>query len=125
MGALKHNYLKMFAVLFFLMLFVLGIGSTVGMGSCILRVIRDQFGLRSPPIWKLASGLAVLGFTVSIVYMTPGGQFILNLVDFYGVSFTALILAIGELVAVAWIYGRFLYPTWDKLLFEVLFVSLF
>jgi len=60
----------MFAVLFFLMLFVLGIGSTVGMGSCILRVIRDQFGSRSPPIWKLASGLAVLGFSVSIVYMT-------------------------------------------------------
>nr|NP_611364.2 Lithium-inducible SLC6 transporter, isoform D [Drosophila melanogaster]AAF57648.3 Lithium-inducible SLC6 transporter, isoform D [Drosophila melanogaster] len=102
----KFEYVpQMFAVLFFLMLFVLGIGSTVGMGSCILRVIRDQFGLRSPPIWKLASGLTVLGFSVSIVYMTPGGQFILNLVDFYGVSFTALILAIGELVAVAWIYG--------------------
>ncbi|XP_033153884.1 sodium-dependent nutrient amino acid transporter 1 isoform X1 [Drosophila mauritiana] len=102
----KFEYVpQMFAVLFFLMLFVLGIGSTVGMGSCILRVIRDQFGLRSPPIWKLASGLAVLGFSVSISYMTPGGQFILNLVDFYGVSFTALILAIGELVAVAWIYG--------------------
>ncbi|EDV55125.2 sodium-dependent nutrient amino acid transporter 1 isoform X1 [Drosophila erecta] len=102
----KFEYVpQMFAVLFFLMLFVLGIGSTVGMGSCILRVIRDQFGLRSASIWKLASGLAVLGFSVSIVYMTPGGQFILNLVDFYGVSFTALILAIGELVAVAWIYG--------------------
>ncbi|XP_017040871.1 sodium-dependent nutrient amino acid transporter 1 isoform X1 [Drosophila ficusphila] len=102
----KFEYVpQMFAVLFFLMLFVLGIGSTVGMGSCILRVIRDQFGPRSPPIWKLASGLTVLGFSVSIVYMTPGGQFILNLVDFYGVSFTALILAIGELVAVAWIYG--------------------
>ncbi|XP_017077177.1 sodium-dependent nutrient amino acid transporter 1 isoform X1 [Drosophila eugracilis] len=102
----KFEYVpQMFAVLFFLMLFVLGIGSTVGMGSCILRVIRDQFGQRSPPIWKLASGLAILGFSVSIVYMTPGGQFILNLVDFYGVSFTALILAIGELVAVAWIYG--------------------
>lgn len=88
------------------MLFVLGIGSTVGMGSCILRVIRDQLRSRSPPMWMLASGLAVLGFGVSIVYMTPGGQFILNLVDFYGVSFTALILAIGELVAVAWIYGE-------------------
>ncbi|XP_016991490.1 sodium-dependent nutrient amino acid transporter 1 isoform X1 [Drosophila rhopaloa] len=102
----KFEYVpQMFAVLFFLMLFVLGIGSTVGMGSCILRVVRDQFGPRSPPIWKLATGLAVIGFAVSIVYMTPGGQFILNLVDFYGVSFTALILAIGELVAVAWIYG--------------------
>ncbi|XP_020801234.1 sodium-dependent nutrient amino acid transporter 1 isoform X1 [Drosophila serrata] len=103
----KFEYVpQMFAVLFFLMLFVLGIGSTVGMGSCILRAIRDHLGSsRSPPIWMLASGLAVLGFGVSIVYMTPGGQFILNLVDFYGVSFTALILAIGELIAVAWIYG--------------------
>lgn len=87
------------------MLFVLGIGSTVGMGSCILRVIRDQFGRRAGPSWALAGGLATLGFGVSIVYMTPGGQFILNLVDFYGVSFTALILAIGELLAVSWFYG--------------------
>ncbi|XP_022222378.1 sodium-dependent nutrient amino acid transporter 1 isoform X1 [Drosophila obscura] len=96
---------QMFAVLFFLMLFVLGIGSTVGMGTCILRVFRDQFGPRSTPTWVLSSCLTIVGLGVSIVYMTPGGQFILNLVDFYGVSFTALILAIGELVAVAWIYG--------------------
>ncbi|XP_054740384.1 sodium-dependent nutrient amino acid transporter 1 isoform X1 [Anastrepha obliqua] len=92
-----------FAVLFFLMLFVLGIGSTVGMGSCIVRVIRDRW-LRAPN-WALALSLAVMGFGVSIVYMTPGGQFVLNLVDFYGVSFTALILAIGELLAVGWVYG--------------------
>ncbi|XP_033250839.1 sodium-dependent nutrient amino acid transporter 1-like isoform X2 [Drosophila miranda] len=96
---------QMFAVLFFLMLFVLGIGSTVGMGTCILRVVRDHFGPRTTPTWALASCLTVVGFGVSIVYMTPGGQFILNLVDFYVVSFTALILAIGELVAVAWVYG--------------------
>ncbi|ALC42068.1 List [Drosophila busckii] len=102
----KFEYVpQMFAVLFFLMLFVLGIGSTVGMGSCILRVIRDQFGQRAGPSWALAGGLALLGFAISIVYMTPGGQFMLNLVDFYGVSFTALILAIGELLAVAWLYG--------------------
>nr|XP_032292681.1 sodium-dependent nutrient amino acid transporter 1 isoform X1 [Drosophila virilis] len=102
----KFEYVpQMFAVLFFLMLFVLGIGSTVGMGSCILRVIRDQFGKRAGPSWALAGALAALGFGVSIVYVTPGGQFIVNLIDFYGVSFTALILAIGELLAVAWFYG--------------------
>ncbi|XP_065366659.1 sodium-dependent nutrient amino acid transporter 1 [Calliphora vicina] len=92
-----------FAVLFFLMLFVLGIGSTVGMGSCIIRVLRDQFVNSSN--WPLALGLTVVGFAISIVYMCPGGQFILNLVDFYGVSFTALILAIAELLAVSWVYG--------------------
>jgi len=37
--------------------------------------------------------------------MTPGGQFILNLVDFYGCTFIALVLAIAELLAVGWIYG--------------------
>ncbi|XP_055907544.1 sodium-dependent nutrient amino acid transporter 1 [Eupeodes corollae] len=92
-----------FAVLFFLMLFVLGIGSTVGMGSCIIRVIRDQFC--SLPNWPVALALAVVGFCISIVYTTPGGQFILNLVDFYGVSLPALFLAIGELLAVGWVYG--------------------
>lgn len=86
------------------MLFVLGIGSTVGMGSCIIRVIRDQFA--NVPNWPLALALAVIGFLLSIVYMCPGGQFILNLVDFYGVSFTALILAIGELLAIGWVYGN-------------------
>lgn len=87
------------------MLFVLGIGSTVGMGSCILRVIQDQFGVNQVSSSILALGLTIIGFGISIVYTTPGGQFVLNLVDFYGVSFTALILAIGELFAVAWIYG--------------------
>lgn len=86
------------------MLFVLGIGSTVGMGSCIIRVIKDRFVNTSN--WSLALGLSVVGFSISIVYMCPGGQFILNLVDFYGVSFTALILAIGELLAVGWVYGE-------------------
>lgn len=30
----------------------------------------------------------------------------LNLVDFYGVSFIVFILAIGEVVAICWIYGE-------------------
>lgn len=86
-----------------MMLFVLGIGSTVGMGSCIIRSIRDQFqSLSNLPV---ALCLAVVGFCISIIYTTPGGQFILNLVDFYGASLPALVLAIGELVAVGWVYG--------------------
>ncbi|XP_055383393.1 sodium-dependent nutrient amino acid transporter 1 [Condylostylus longicornis] len=100
----KFEFLpQVFGVLFFLMLFVLGIGSTVGMASCIIKVIRDQY----PNIKQgyLAASISIIGFTIGLVYMTPGGQFILALVDFYGASFVALILAIGELIAVAWIYG--------------------
>lgn len=41
----------------------------------------------------------------SIPYTQQGGQFILNLVDFYGTSFIVFILSIGSVIAVSWIYG--------------------
>lgn len=50
-------------------------------------------------------GIAVTGVTVGSVYTTPGGQFLINFLDFYGASFVALILAIVELLTVGWIYG--------------------
>lgn len=85
------------------MLLVLGIGSNIGMASCVITVIKDQFNFL--PHWVLATGISVTGFLLGIVYMTPGGQFILNLIDFFGASFIALVLAIAELIAVGWIYG--------------------
>jgi solute carrier family 6 (neurotransmitter transporter, glycine) member 5/9 len=38
-----------------------------------------------------------------------GGQYVLNLVDFFGAGFIAFVLAIGELAAISWIYGDFFY----------------
>ncbi|KAM7343169.1 sodium-dependent nutrient amino acid transporter 1 [Cochliomyia hominivorax] len=100
----KFKFLpQVFALLFFLMLLVLGMGSNIGMASCVITVIKDRFN--HLPHWFLSSAMAVVGFLCGIVYMTPGGQFVLNLVDFFGCSFIALFLAIAELVAVGWIYG--------------------
>uniref|UniRef100_A0A1B0G9S9 Transporter n=1 Tax=Glossina morsitans morsitans TaxID=37546 RepID=A0A1B0G9S9_GLOMM len=100
----KFKYLpQVFAVLFFLMLLVLGIGSNIGMASCVITVIKDRF--QYLPHWLLASGMGVVGFIVGLVYTTPGGQYILNLIDYFGCSFIALFLAIAQLVAVSWLYG--------------------
>lgn len=94
---------QLFSVLFFLMLFVLGIGSNVGMASCLSTVIKDQFvNLKN---WVIVVGIALVGYFLGLLYITPGGQFILNLLDFYGATFVALVLAIFELVAIGWIYG--------------------
>ncbi|KAH8270760.1 hypothetical protein KR018_000208 [Drosophila ironensis] len=94
---------QLFSVLFFLMLFVLGIGSNVGMASCLSTVIKDQFvNLKN---WIIVVGIAVVGYLLGLLYITPGGQFVLNLLDFYGATFVALVLAIFELVTIAWIYG--------------------
>lgn len=37
-----------------------------------------------------------------------GGQYILTLVDFYGVNFTVFILGTIEVIGIAWIYGEFI-----------------
>lgn len=94
---------QVFSVLFFLMLFVLGIGSNIAMTSCVMTVIRDQF----PKVksWQAATAMGVIGVSLGMVYITPGGQFILNLVDFFGASLIAFVLAIAELVTIGWIYG--------------------
>lgn len=41
-----------------------------------------------------------MGFGVGIVYVTPGGQAILSLVDFFGGGFIIFVIAIIEVIAV-------------------------
>lgn len=100
----KFDYIpQFFAIVFFLMLFFFCVGSNMGMASCILTVIRDRY----PKImcWKIVLAIVVLGIMIGIFYTTPNGQYLINLLDFYGASFVALILAIIELITVSWIYG--------------------
>ncbi|XP_036330329.1 sodium-dependent nutrient amino acid transporter 1 isoform X2 [Rhagoletis pomonella] len=94
---------QIFSVLFFLMLFILGIGSNIAMTSCTVTAIRDSF----PHIkqWHCALAISIISFFIGLAYVTPGGQFILTLVDFYGASMIALILGILELYVLGWIYG--------------------
>lgn len=94
---------QFFSVVFFFMLFLFCVGSNMGMASCIMTVIRDRY----PHVkcWKIVIAIVVFGIVIGSFYTTPGGQFIINLLDFYGASFVALILAIIELVTVSWVYG--------------------
>lgn len=94
---------QLFAVLFFLMLFVLGIGTTVAFSGVIISILKDQF----PQVkdWKVAAGVSLAGFLIGVVYCTPGGQYILNLVDYFGGTFIIVFLASFEVIAIAWVYG--------------------
>ncbi|XP_076756202.1 sodium-dependent nutrient amino acid transporter 1 isoform X2 [Xylocopa sonorina] len=100
----KFNVLpQLFAVLFFVMMFVLGVGSIVGMVSGIISSLKEK--LPNVEIWKIVVTVCLMGFAVSIIYVTPGGQFILALVDYYGTSFVVFILAFFEITALTWVYG--------------------
>ncbi|XP_011705286.1 PREDICTED: sodium-dependent nutrient amino acid transporter 1-like isoform X3 [Wasmannia auropunctata] len=100
----KFNFLpQLFAILFFFMMFVLGVGSAVGMTTGIITVINEQFPKLKT--WQIVVPTCLLGFSIGTVYVTPGGQFILTLVDYYGTSFVVFILASFEMTGVIWFYG--------------------
>ncbi|XP_055596968.1 sodium-dependent nutrient amino acid transporter 1-like isoform X2 [Uranotaenia lowii] len=94
---------QFFAVAFFLMLFVLGIGSNVGMATTIMTLVRDRFPHLKPAL--VAFVIAIFGYGIGIIYTTPGGLYLMDFLDFYGASFVALILAVFEMISFAWIYG--------------------
>ncbi|XP_077294962.1 sodium-dependent nutrient amino acid transporter 1-like [Arctopsyche grandis] len=92
-----------FGMLFFSMMFVLSVGSISPMISCSVTVIKDKFP--SVKRWQAVTGVTICGFLASLLYITPGGMFILNLVDEHGCKFVVYILGLGQIIGVAWIYG--------------------
>ncbi|KAG6462739.1 hypothetical protein O3G_MSEX013438 [Manduca sexta] len=94
---------QLFAVLFFLMMAVLGVGSGVALLSTLNTILLDTFP-RVPTIY-ISSATCTVGFLVGLIYVTPGGQYILELVDYYGGTFMRLFAAITETIGVFWIYG--------------------
>ncbi|XP_014476459.1 PREDICTED: sodium-dependent nutrient amino acid transporter 1-like [Dinoponera quadriceps] len=94
---------QFFSVVFFVMIFVLGIGSEVGLTSAIIAIVRDQFpGVK---YWHVAVATCVGEFLIGLIYVTPGGQFMVTFVDYYVTSFIAFLPAAFEMIAVAWSYG--------------------
>ncbi|XP_011876475.1 PREDICTED: sodium-dependent nutrient amino acid transporter 1-like [Vollenhovia emeryi] len=94
---------QFFGVVFFAMLFVLGIGSEAGLASAIISIVHDQF----PKVkhWHVAVGTCLCEFLIGLIYVTPGGQFMVTFVDYYVTSFIAFLPAAFEMIAVAWAYG--------------------
>lgn len=69
-------FLQLFAILFFFMLFVLGVGSLVGLQAVAFTVILDNFP--SLPTWKVTLGTAVIGVLIGLVYLTPVGIYLIT-----------------------------------------------
>ncbi|XP_011193334.1 sodium-dependent nutrient amino acid transporter 1 [Zeugodacus cucurbitae] len=94
---------QLFSVLFFFMLFVLGIGTLAALQSALITIICDQFKLKR--FWLASLILTLIEFGISILYVTPGGQWILNLVDYFAGTYIVFSLAVFEILGITWFYG--------------------
>lgn len=94
---------QLLSVLFFSMLLTLGIGSSVAWQSATVSVICDQF----PKLNKflVTTVMCISGFLLALIYVCPGGQYMLRLVDNFGGNVNIYILATLECIGIAWGYG--------------------
>ena len=60
---------QLFAVLFFLMLFTLGVGSATALTGCIITVVCGNFPHWAR--WKVSAGICIAGFLIGLIYVTP------------------------------------------------------
>ncbi|XP_077977388.1 sodium- and chloride-dependent glycine transporter 1-like [Glandiceps talaboti] len=94
------------SLLFFFMLFLLGLDSQFGMVEGVASAIIDSFPkyLLKRRTWFIL-GLCIFEFFVGLFFVTQGGVYILTVVDWYAGSISLLLVSFCECLVIAWIYG--------------------
>lgn len=96
---------QLWSVLFFFMLFTLGLDSEFAFLETALTAVYDTFP-RSRSYKLLLTGLLCLScFLLGIPLCSNMGQYIFYLLDTFGGGIGVLLIAIFELIALHWIYG--------------------
>jgi len=93
------------SVIFFLMLFLLGLDSEFALFETVLVAIYDTFpSLRKQKV-GVTSAMCFICFLLGLPCITQSGQYVLDLMDTYGASISVMVIAVAEMIAVMWGYG--------------------
>ncbi|CAH0723408.1 unnamed protein product, partial [Brenthis ino] len=94
---------QLFSVLFFLMMVVLGLGTVVALVTAVNTILLDSF----PNVKTIYMSVitCTLGFGAGLIYVTPSGQYIFELTDYFGGTFLILFCGIFEIVGIFGLYG--------------------
>lgn len=92
--------------IFFLMLLALGLGTEFATLEGVATSLRDAAPYDwMKKRWLLAGALCLFSFTVGIVFTFNSGAYWVELFDFFSGTFALMIVALLEIVAVAYKYG--------------------
>jgi len=93
------------SVIFFIMLFLLGLDSEFALFETVVSSLYDVFPSLLAHKGTVTSVLCLFSFLLGIPCVTQGGQYVLNLMDTYGASLSVLAIAVAEVTAIMWGYG--------------------
>ncbi|XP_044016724.1 sodium-dependent nutrient amino acid transporter 1-like isoform X2 [Aphidius gifuensis] len=94
---------QLFSVLFFIMMFVLALGTAMSLCGSIFLICCDYF--TNTKTWIITLIITLTGFCLSHIYITPSGQWFVSLVDYYGGTLVAIVVGVLEIISIFWIYG--------------------
>ncbi|XP_045492639.1 sodium- and chloride-dependent glycine transporter 1-like isoform X2 [Colias croceus] len=95
----------LWSILFFFMLLTLGLDSQFALMETVTTAILDRFpNFRERKVWVVLT-VAVFGYLGGLIFTTNSGMYWLQLMDKYAANWSVLIIAIGECILIAWIYG--------------------
>ncbi|XP_017115970.1 sodium- and chloride-dependent glycine transporter 1 [Drosophila elegans] len=96
---------QLWALMFFAMLFLLGIDSVFVQLESIMSSIQDEWAWVRKHKWKLTLTSCFVFFALSSIMCTNGGMYILQLFDWYSSAIAVIVICLVEIIMVAWIYG--------------------
>ncbi|ELT92696.1 hypothetical protein CAPTEDRAFT_1707 [Capitella teleta] len=95
------------SILFFLMLFTLGLDSQFAMMETVITSLVDEFkclqGGRKK-MWVTLT-LCITLFLLGLPQCSRAGVYVMNLFEWYSAGFSLMVIAFFELVAICYIYG--------------------
>uniref|UniRef100_A0A182KAF6 Transporter n=1 Tax=Anopheles christyi TaxID=43041 RepID=A0A182KAF6_9DIPT len=96
---------QLWAVLFFLMLFTLGIDSQFGTLEGVSTSLMDMKLFPNVPKEMITGGLCMSCCVLSLCFANGAGSYIFQLMDSFAGNYTLLIIAFFECIGVSYIYG--------------------
>ncbi|CAH1989792.1 unnamed protein product [Acanthoscelides obtectus] len=96
---------NLWAVLFFLMLYTLGLDSLFVTIETIVTAIVDDFSHLRKFQFYVTVIVVTLAASFSIIYCTNGGMYWLQLFDWYSASISVVLVCLCEVIIVGWTYG--------------------
>ncbi|KAJ1532232.1 hypothetical protein ONE63_000849 [Megalurothrips usitatus] len=101
---------QVWAVLFFFMLFILGLGSQFAGVQAITTAMIDKWPSLRKRQWLVTLGACMGCFIMEIPMCYSGGVYMFTLLDWNTASWAILLIGFAEIIVVSWVYGcdRFL-----------------
>ncbi|XP_052753527.1 sodium- and chloride-dependent glycine transporter 1-like [Galleria mellonella] len=104
-AVLQMPVARLWSILFFFMLYVLGIGSQFAGIEAINTAIVDQWPHFRKNYWMVTAATCFTCFILGLPMCFSGGVYLFTLLDWNTASWAILLIGIAECIAVSWSYG--------------------